>query len=353
MDSDPASDTEEEGAMLSFASVAFSLVIGAAWPGGWQQAPPRDLRTVVQPQGDTAGTEAALQKTIAESPSEVAAYLALARMQEQRAAYADAEATLVRAREIAPAKKEVHLALARLFNRRGDFEHTIASLDTAAQLTPSDPAGHQLVATYYWEKASKDKQLTPAERWTYIFEGINATDRALAVNPDYVEALTYKNILLRMRAPLESDPAQQKASLAEADALRNRAMALNKARTGVTAETNLISASGMPVAVPASSRSGQAPVRVGGNIKPPTKIRHVPPVYPPEAQTARIEGVVIIEATIGVDGRVSDARILRSIQLLDQAAVDAVRQWEFTPTVLEGVGPVPVIMTVTVNFTLQ
>lgn len=96
----------------------------------------------------------------------------------------------------------------------------------------------------------------------------------------------------------------------------------------------------------------QAPVRVGGNIRPPTKVRDVKPVYPSIAQSARVQGVVIIEATIGPDGKVKDARVLRSIPLLDQAALDAVRQWEFTPTLLNGV-PVPVIMTVTVNFTLQ
>jgi len=95
-----------------------------------------------------------------------------------------------------------------------------------------------------------------------------------------------------------------------------------------------------------------APVRVGGNIKPPTKTRDVKPVYPAIAQSARVQGVVIIEATIGPDGKVKDAKVLRSIPLLDQAALDAVRQWEFTPTLLNGV-PVPVIMTVTVNFTLQ
>jgi protein TonB len=94
------------------------------------------------------------------------------------------------------------------------------------------------------------------------------------------------------------------------------------------------------------------PVRVGGNIRPPQKIRDARPVYPPIAQSARVQGIVIIEATIGPDGKVTDARVLRSIPLLDQAALDAVRQWEFTPTLLNGV-PVPVIMTVTVNFTLQ
>jgi protein TonB len=94
------------------------------------------------------------------------------------------------------------------------------------------------------------------------------------------------------------------------------------------------------------------PVRVGGAVREPQKIRHVSPAYPAIAQAARVQGVVIIEATIGVDGRLINARVLRSIPLLDQAALEAVRQWEFTPTLLNGV-PVPVIMTVTVNFTLK
>lgn len=95
-----------------------------------------------------------------------------------------------------------------------------------------------------------------------------------------------------------------------------------------------------------------APVRIGGAIRSPAKIVGGPPAYPPLAQAARVAGVVILEATIGEDGRVRDVRVLRSIPLLDQAAVDAVRQWQYTPTLLNGV-PVPVVMTVTVAFHLQ
>ncbi|MEW6322962.1 MAG: TonB family protein, partial [Acidobacteriota bacterium] len=109
---------------------------------------------------------------------------------------------------------------------------------------------------------------------------------------------------------------------------------------------------GIPEPPPPPPPPPAQPVRVGGNIKPPTKVKDVRPVYPPIAQSARVQGIVIIEATIGPDGKVRDARVLRSIPLLDQSALDAVRQWEFTPTLLNGV-PVPVIMTVTVQFTLQ
>ena len=96
----------------------------------------------------------------------------------------------------------------------------------------------------------------------------------------------------------------------------------------------------------------QAPVRVGGDIKEPKKIKNVPPVYPQIAQTAKVQGIVIIEAIIGKDGSVKDAKVLRSVALLDQAALDAVRQWKFTPTLLNN-QPVEVVMTVTVNFTLN
>ena len=93
------------------------------------------------------------------------------------------------------------------------------------------------------------------------------------------------------------------------------------------------------------------PVRVGGEINRPVKTKDASPVYPQIAVISRIQGVVIIEATIGVDGAVQEARVLRSIPLLDSAALDAVKQWEFTPTLLNG-EPVPVVMTVTVQFTL-
>ena len=103
---------------------------------------------------------------------------------------------------------------------------------------------------------------------------------------------------------------------------------------------------------PAPAAAPSAPVRPGGTIRQPVRIKDAAPVYPSIAQAARVEGVVIIEATIDVNGRVQDAKILRSIPLLDAAAIDAVRQWQYTPTLLNGM-PVPVIITVTVNFKLN
>ena len=104
-----------------------------------------------------------------------------------------------------------------------------------------------------------------------------------------------------------------------------------------------------PEATPPPEPSG--PVRVGGKIKAPTKVSNVPPVYPEVAKQARVQGVVVLEATISPSGEVSNVRVVNGIPLLNDAAMTAVRQWRYTPTLLNGV-PVPVIMTVTVNFRL-
>ena len=93
-------------------------------------------------------------------------------------------------------------------------------------------------------------------------------------------------------------------------------------------------------------------VRVGGQIKEPKKLKDVKTVYPDIAKQARVQGVVILECTISPQGKVTNVTVLRGIPLLDAAAIEAVKQWVYTPTLLNGV-PVPVIMTVTVNFRLS
>jgi len=94
------------------------------------------------------------------------------------------------------------------------------------------------------------------------------------------------------------------------------------------------------------------PVRVSGNIQEPRKTRNVSPVYPRAALESRTQGVVVLECTISPQGKVVEVKTLRSVPLLDDAAITAVKQWEYTPTLLDGVA-VPVIMTVTVNFRLN
>ncbi len=108
-----------------------------------------------------------------------------------------------------------------------------------------------------------------------------------------------------------------------------------------------------PGAEPAATGTRPAtPARVGVDVKEPRKLVHVPPRYPAAALQARVQGKVILECVIGPDGRVRDVEVKRGAPLLDDAARDAVRQWVYEPTTLDGVA-VPVIMTVTVNFALR
>jgi TonB family protein len=149
-----------------------------------------------------------------------------------------------------------------------------------------------------------------------------------------------------------TEPAQRPALLAGLEALETAAFDAVRQWRYDPPHDGPIS---FPVTIPVGAQPPPVPsdaIRVGGNIKAPTRTRDVRPVYPDIAKEARVQGVVIVETVIGPDGSVQDARVLRSIPLLDEAALDAVRQWRFTPTLLNGV-PVPVIMTVTVNFTLQ
>jgi TonB family protein len=323
-----------------------------------QSQAPRDRRPG-EPGPETA-REVELKKKIESDPSAGAAlYFDLAKLQEARGAVAEVENTYVALRHAQPTNPAAMTALANFYMRWGKFDKGVAILQDYAAQDPADAQRHQIVAVYYWEKAFKDQRLTMDERQNYLHAGIEATDRALAANPDYAEAMTYKNIMLRLQANLETDATRQQQLIAEADALRSRAMELTKSGQGQPGAGPASVPDGLPgppppppPPPPPEAVDGLEPVRVGGNIKPPIKTRDVRPIYPDVAMEARVMGVVIIEATINTSGQVSHARVLRGQPMLDQAALDAVYQWEFMPTLLNG-APVPVIMTVTVNFTLQ
>jgi TonB family protein len=337
-----------------------------------EQQPPRDARPgQARP---ASSREIDLIKLVAADPAAANArkyYIELADLQLARGAVTDAESTIQQALAAFPQDARMLSQAAGFYVKQGNFERAMELLENSAATDPSNPQGHFIVATHYWERAQKDQRLTPVDKRTYVTRGIDATDRALALKPDYVEALTYKNILLRMLANMEADTTRQTQLIAEADILRNRAIELSKARQASGDTMKHQALDGMPPPPPPpppppdwrdknpvqmasedQSVDGQMPVRVGGHVRPPTKVKDVRPVYPPLAQSAQVSGVVIVEATIDGNGRVRSATVLRSIPLLDQAALDAVYQWEFMPTMLNGVAT-PVIMTVTVNFTLQ
>ncbi|HVD91489.1 MAG TPA: energy transducer TonB, partial [Vicinamibacterales bacterium] len=159
----------------------------------------------------------------------------------------------------------------------------------------------------------------------------------------------YKSVMLRMQAQVTENEQEREDLTKLADELRTRAIALQPA-----AATPVMAFSAAPEPSPEFKAALErlSPVRVGANIRVPVKVRDVKPVYPAEAQVNRIQGVVILEAIIDTDGTIAAARVLRSIPELDEAALDAVRQWKFMPTLLNG-SPIGLVMTTTVNFTMQ
>jgi TonB family protein len=163
-------------------------------------------------------------------------------------------------------------------------------------------------------------------------------------------ALTYSGSGRGGRANTAFDVAEAQEMAALTRNARNRAQVPGGFSTSVGMSIEPVSGGGSAGAPPRGNLPApEAPVRVGGNIATPRKIVDAAPITPPEAVQANLRGVVIVEIVIGADGAVRDAKVLRSVPLLDKAALDAVRQWRYEPTLLNGM-PVPVIMTATVNF---
>ena len=106
----------------------------------------------------------------------------------------------------------------------------------------------------------------------------------------------------------------------------------------------------LPPALPAPSPL--APIRIGGAIREPALVYRVNPVYPLAAVKAGLEGVVILEAIVDREGRVEDVKVLRSQGIFDRPAIDAVRQWRYSPVLLNG-RPEKFILTVVVTFRLE
>ena len=183
---------------------------------------------------DPSQAEPIVQQLIAADPTNPQNYFALSRIYEDSGQYDKAEAELKKARDQKPDDPSVYTTISGFYNRQGRFDETMEALHKAADLKPNDPQGHQLVAVYYFDKANKDMRLSDAQKRTYAQKGIESVDKALALNAEYSDALTYKNLLLRVMANTEKDRNKQQEYLREAERLRDRAIALNKKKTAGT-----------------------------------------------------------------------------------------------------------------------
>jgi tetratricopeptide (TPR) repeat protein len=177
---------------------------------------------------DPAKAEPVVQHMIQLDPSETTNYFALAKIYEDAGAYDAAEQMLLKAEEVKPNDADVYSQLAGYYNRQAQFEKTIEALEQGAAKQPNNPEAFYKIATYYWDEAYRDARLKEAQKKDFVQKGIAATDQALKIKPDYMDALVYKGLLLRLEANMEKDPKKQAELIKEAVQLHDKAEELRK-----------------------------------------------------------------------------------------------------------------------------
>jgi tetratricopeptide (TPR) repeat protein len=180
---------------------------------------------------DPSQAEPILLRMVELDPKEPNNYFGLANIYEQSGDYERAEEMLTKARDNRPNDAQVYMQLAGFYNRQGEFDKTMEALHARAMQEPNNPEAYYTIATYYWEKAYRDFTTPQPDKIKFVGQGIEAVDKAIELKPDYFEALTYKNLLLRVQATLEKEPSRQQQLLREADQFRDRATEIrNKQR---------------------------------------------------------------------------------------------------------------------------
>ena len=181
---------------------------------------------------DPSSSEPVLQAMIETDPENPDNYYRLARLYEDSGLYTEAQDVLRRVTTSRPDDPAAYLQLAGFYDRNEEFEQTIDALRQRAELEPDNPEAYYTISTYYWRKAFRDFTLDEDQEMEYVMLGLAETDRALELNGDYIEALTYKNILLRMQANLTDNVRERDDLIELADELRSRAEELQEQRTG-------------------------------------------------------------------------------------------------------------------------
>ena len=177
---------------------------------------------------DPAKAEPIVQKMIQLDPSDPANYFALAKIYEDAGAYDNAEQILLKAKEAKPNDPSVYMTLAGYYNRQGQFDKTIDALEQRAAKEPNNPEAFHTIATYYWDEAYRDFRLKENQKKEFISKGLEAVDHAIQLKPDYMEAIVYKGLLLRLEANLEKDPKKQQELIKQATVLHDKAEELRK-----------------------------------------------------------------------------------------------------------------------------
>jgi tetratricopeptide (TPR) repeat protein len=185
---------------------------------------------------DSAQAEPVLIKMIQLDPGEPSNYAVLAKIYEDAGLYDVAEKVLLMSKDAKPKDAGIYMQLAGFYQRQGEFDKTIDALNHRAEIEPNNPEAFQTIAGYYWDETRSDSSLTDQEKRQYIDKGLDAVNKALSIKADYVEAITFKGLLLRLEANIEKDPSKQQSLLKEATELSDKANDLRKQKTTGTSD---------------------------------------------------------------------------------------------------------------------
>ena len=184
---------------------------------------------------DFSKAEPIAKELVAVDPNDSTTYQMLAKLYEDQGRFDDAEAQLLKAIQVNPKEPTGYQILAAYYNRQGDFAKTMEAWQKRADMEPNNAEAWHTVGVYYQDKVFRDKTLPSKQAMEYTAKGVAAENKALSINPEYYEAMTYKNILLRQQALYEKNPARQKELLTEAEALLAKALELRKKQNEGTA----------------------------------------------------------------------------------------------------------------------
>lgn len=307
----------------------------------------------------------AFERAVSLDPAQIAPhlYLGTAYMQqyipganspENEANAQRAEEEFRRALDIEPQNKVALASIASLQLNRKNFDEALLWYGKVIAADPSNADAYYTLGFVAWSKwypeyakARKAAGLTPeapgpipdpamrqaldSQYGPMLQAGIDALHKALEINPQYDDAMAYMNLLIRERADLRASAAEWRQDVDEADQWVQKALATKKAKA-------------QRGSIPSLEPTG-APkrIRISGNIQEANLITRVPPA------AGSMQGEVVLSAVIDDQGNVKDLSVVKGHPLLVPAAVEAVKQWKYRPTLLNG-SPVEVATEITVKF---
>jgi TonB family protein len=319
---------------LNPGSVTARLYLGTAH---MQQYIPGSEAAEVTAHADRAAAE--FQRVLEIEPGNKVALSSIASLQLNRKRFTEARDWYRKLLVVAPADKTAYYSIA--FTIWAEWYPAYGAARSRIGMRPETPGPIPDAMV---------RDTLRAQWWSAIDEGIVNLKRALDLDPEYADAMAYLNLFIRERADLLAGKAEYDQEIAEADRWVQRALEAKRKQANAVRGGSMVPPPPPPPPPPGSGSAVPQRIAISGP-QSPKLIAKVDPVYPDMARQAGIQGVVKFSAIIDKEGRIANLEVNSGHPLLIPAALDAVKQWRFEPTLLNG-EPVQVRTDLAVNFAL-